>query len=119
MKLKYYVLLFIAFFTTLCFFGCDLSTIGSTDYGTAQINGFVMDVSTQIGINDVTILTAQSQDSTYSNTGGYFFILDFVLSQDPQDVDIIAVKEGYQTAQLRVALKDGEIAQVTIPMTKK
>lgn len=116
MKLKYYVLLFVAFFMALILFGCDPSSIGSTNYGTAQVSGFVMDVTNQTGINDVTILTAQSQDSIYTDKVGNFFILDFLLSQNPQDVDIIAEKSGYQTAQLKVILRDGETTQVTIPM---
>jgi hypothetical protein len=119
MKLKYFFLLFIAFFMTLLLFGCDPSSIGSDDYGTVKVEGFVMDVSNQIGIDNATILTAQSQDSSYSDKGGNFFIVNFRLAQNPQEVDIIAEKVGYKTAQLKITLTAGETAHVTIPMTPK
>lgn len=103
----------------LLLFGCNLSSIGSDNYGTAKIEGYVMNVSNNIGIENATIMTAQAQDTSYSDKIGNFIILDYILAQNPQDIDIIVEKAGFKTSQLKVTVHDGETAHVTIPLIPK
>jgi hypothetical protein len=116
MKIKYFIYLFLAFFMALLLFGCDISSIGSDNYGTAKIEGYVMDVSNNNGIEKATVMTAQANDTSYSDKIGNFIFLDYTLAQNPQVIDIIVQKAGYKTSQLKVTLHDGETAHVTIPM---
>jgi hypothetical protein len=118
MKIKYFILLFIIFFISLALFGCNPAGIGSDDYGTAQINGYVMDVATKTGVSGVNIITSPAYDTTKTNLKGSFYILNFVLTASPQDIIIIAEKEGYKTGQVNAKLKPGETTTVTILMDK-
>jgi len=104
---------------TLLLFGCDPAGIGSTDYGYGEIRGYAMDMSTNNGVSDVLIITSPASDSVATDAAGNFFILNIQLNTNPQDVQIIAIKEGYQTAQVKTTLKSDQTTQVTIPMYHK
>lgn len=119
MKIKYFVLLFFAFFAALIIFGCDPSGLGSADYGSAQINGYVMDAFNNNGIKDVTIITYPPSDSVTTSENGGFFIYRFYLNSNPQEILIIAEKPGYNTAQVKLNVYTDEIANVTVQMTRK
>jgi|WetSurMetagenome_2_1015567.scaffolds.fasta_scaffold385056_1 hypothetical protein len=119
MKIKYFVILFFVFFAALLLFGCDPSGIGSADYGSAQINGYVMDATDNNAIKDVYIMTYPASDSVKSSESGNFFIANFYLNNNPQEVTIIAEKTGYQTAQVKLIVHSDETSTVTIPMTRK
>jgi hypothetical protein len=118
MKIKYFILLFIIFFISLALFGCNPAGIGSDDYGTAQINGYVMDVSTKLGMSDVKIITSPAYDTIKTNAKGSFYILNFHLTSNPQDIIIIAEKDGYKSGQVNAKLKTDETSTVTILMDK-
>lgn len=119
MKIRYFIILFFVFFAVLLIFGCELSGIGSSNYGSAQIEGYVLDASSNVGIGDVTIMTYPPSDSVYTDNNGNFFSLKFFLNTNPQEIMIIAEKKGYQTAQIKTLVKTDEIANVTIFMTRK
>lgn len=119
MKLKYFIILFFVFFAALILFGCEPSGIGSSDYGTAQIKGYVMDATTNDGLKDVTIMTYPASDSVLSSSTGNFFIYEFCLNNNPQEILIIAEKSGYQTAQVKTVVHSDEMANVTVVMNRK
>lgn len=119
MKIKYFVILFFAFFAALIIFGCDPSGIGSADYGDAQINGYVMDAIDNNALQNVLIFTYPASDSVQTSQSGNFFIYTFHLNNNPQEVTIIAEKSGYQTAQVKLTVRTGETANVTIPMVRR
>jgi hypothetical protein len=119
MKLKFFVILFFAFFAALIIFGCDPQGIGSSDYGTAQINGYVLTTDGNEGIKDVTILTYPESDTVMTSNSGNFFIYKFYLNNNPQEVLIIAEKQGYYPAQVKTVVRTGETANATIFMERK
>lgn len=119
MKIKYFVILFFAFFAALIIFGCDPSGLGSADYGTAEINGYVMDAFDNNAIKDATIITYPPSDSVITSESGNFFIYKFYLNSNPQEIMIIAEKPGYQTAQVKLNVHSDETANVTIQMVRK
>lgn len=119
MKLKIFVILFFMFFAALIIFGCDPQGIGSSDYGSAQINGYVLSVDGNDGIKDVKILTYPESDTVTTSNSGYFFIRKFYLNNNPQEILIIAEKSGYYPAQIKATVHTGETANATIFMTPK
>lgn len=119
MKIKYYVILFFVFFAALIIFGCEPSGIGSADYGSAQINGFVMDAFDNNALKNVTIITYPPSDSLLTSENGNFFIYRFYLNSNPQEIMIIAEKPGYQTAQVKLNVHTDETANVTIQMVRR
>ena len=119
MKIKYFVLLFLIFFVSLILFGCDPGSIGSSDYGTAQVRGYVLDVSTKVGIGDVSVLTTPSSDTLMTDTKGTFFIISYQLNSNPQDIMIITEKQGYKTGQTNITLHSDQSTDVTILMERR
>lgn len=119
MKIKFFVILFFVFFAILIFFGCDPSGIGSADYGSAQINGYVMDASTNNAIENVNIMTYPTSDTVTSSRSGSFFIYKFYLNTNPQEILIIAEKDGYYPAQVKTVVHTDETTNVTLTMTHK
>jgi hypothetical protein len=119
LKIKYLMILFFIFFAAMIIFGCDPSGLGSADYGSAQINGYVMDAFNNNAINDVTIFTYPPSDSVTTSENGSFFIYKFYLNSNPQEIMIIAEKPGYQTAQVKLNVHTDETANVTIQMVHK
>lgn len=116
MKIKYYVALLILFFFSMMLFGCDPSSIGSTDYGSSQISGYAIDEISFNGVSDASIITIPGIDTIKTDKNGYFNIQTFYLTQDPQEIRIQCSKDGYQTKILTVKLVSYGKADVTIPM---
>ncbi|MCX6163285.1 MAG: hypothetical protein NTU73_00205 [Ignavibacteriae bacterium] len=106
MKIKYYVILFFAFFAALIIFGCEPSGIGSDAFD----NG---------ALKDATIITYPPSDSVLTSESGNFFIYRFYLNSNPQEIMIIAEKPGYQTAQVKLNVRTDETANATIQMVRK
>jgi hypothetical protein len=101
------------------FSGCDPSVLGSSDYGSAQINGYVIDAFSKNAIKDVMIMTYPVSDSVETGESGNFFIYKFYLNTNPQEILIIAEKPGYQTAQVKMIVHTNETANITIPLIRK
>jgi hypothetical protein len=118
MKIKYYVVLLIIFFVSMLLFGCDLGSIGSSDYGTSQLSGYVMDDISYDGIYDAAIVTIPGADSIRTDNNGYFNIPSFVLTQDPQEINLSVNKIGYKTSIVTVKLVSDGKENVTIPMQR-
>jgi hypothetical protein len=116
MKIKYYIALLIIFFFSMLLFGCDPGAIGSTDYGTSQISGYVMDEVSYDGIYNAAVITIPGVDSIKTDKNGYFVIPSFILTQDPQEINIVANKDGYNPSTITVRLVSDGKANVTIPM---
>jgi hypothetical protein len=119
MKIKYFILLFLIFFVSLILFGCDPGSIGSSDYGTAQVRGYVMDATSKVGIADALVLTTPASDSTKTDTKGTFFILSYKLNSNPQDIIIITEKSGYKTGQTNITVQADQTTDVTVLMERK
>lgn len=117
MKIKYYVALLLLFFFSMLLFGCDPSSIGSTDYGTSNVSGYVMDDISFDGIFDAAVVLPNI-DTIKTDKNGYFSIPTYYLSQDPQEINIETIKNGYKQNNISVKLvSDGKI-NVTIPMQR-
>lgn len=119
MKLKYFVILFFVFFAAMIIFGCEPSGIGSSDYGTAQIEGFVMDANTIDVIENVRVMTNPESDTVLSTQNGKFIIDNYFLNNNPQEITLIATKTGYYTSEVKAILRTGETANITILMIPK
>jgi hypothetical protein len=119
MKIKYFVLLFLIFFVSLILFGCDPGSIGSSDYGTAQVRGYVLDESSKVGIGNVTVLTTPTSDTIMTDAKGTFFIISYHLISNPQEIMIITEKEGYKTGQTNITLHSDQSTDVTVLMERR
>jgi len=118
MKIKYYVALLIIFFFSMLLFGCDPTSIGSADYGSSQISGYVMDEISFDGISDAAIITVPGADSIKTDKNGFFNIPSFVLSQDPQEINLVANKDGYKSCTVTIKLVSDGKANITIPLQR-
>ena len=118
MKIKYYVAILIIFFVSMLLFGCDPTSIGSTDYGTSQVSGYVRDYVTNDPIMDAVVVSSPGTDTLKTDKNGYFIIQSYTLSADPQDVDLIAKKIGYQDCTVSVKLTSDGKESVTFPLVR-
>ncbi|MBI5402043.1 MAG: hypothetical protein HY959_01465 [Ignavibacteriae bacterium] len=116
MKIKYYVALLILFFFSMMLFGCDPSSIGSTDYGSSQISGYAIDEISFSGVSDAAIITIPGIDTIKTDKNGYFNIQSYYLIQDPQEIQVQCSKDGYRTKTVTIRLVSDGKANVTIPM---
>jgi len=117
MKIKYYIALLIIFFFSMLIFGCDPSSIGSTDYGTSDVSGYVMDEISFNGIYYAAVVLPNI-DTIRTDKKGFFSIPTYYLSQNPQEIIIEAIKDGYKHNNVSVKLvSDGKV-NVTIPMQR-
>ena len=116
MKIKYYVALLIIFFISMLLFGCDLGSIGSSDYGTSSISGYVVDDVSFDGIINAAVVTIPGADSIKTDVNGYFNFPTYVLSQNPQEMNLSVNKVGYKTCEVTVKLVSDGNAKVTVSL---
>lgn len=117
MKIKYYVALLLLLFFSMLLFGCDPSAIGSDDYGTSDVSGYVMDEISFNGIYNAAVILPNI-DTLRTDKNGFFSISTYFLSQNPQEIIIEAIKDGYKHNNISVKLvSDGKV-NVTIPMQR-